>query len=119
MKCVSLFSGAGGLDAGLRAEGIEILASIEADADCCDTLRMNGFADVRECRVEELSPRKLRTELGLKRGQLDLIVGGPPCQPFSKSAQWTAGTTRGLKDPRANTLSSFCEYVEEFRPRAI
>ena len=47
------------------------------------------------------------------------MIGGPPCQPFSKSAYWSRGDTLRLKDPRANTLDEYFRIVEELHPRAF
>lgn len=119
MKVISLFSGAGGLDLGARASGATVVGSVEADADCCATLRANGFDSVFEGRIEKFSPHALRKQLGIAREELDILFGGPPCQPFSKSALWTNVAAQGLQDPRASTLDDFIDYVAEFRPRAV
>jgi DNA (cytosine-5)-methyltransferase 1 len=114
MKCVSLFSGAGGLDQGLEAAGFEVVASVEQDVDCCRTLELNGRKNVINSDVSSVS----FTDLGLA-GEVDLLAGGPPCQPFSKSAQWTKAGALGLKDPRARTIHEFVRGVKELRPRAF
>jgi len=114
MKCLSLFSGAGGLDIGLEAAGFEIVGSVERDTDCCDTLRLNHSWPVIECDVAEIDPTAICTT-----NSLDLVAGGPPCQPFSKSAQWTNHGARGLADVRSNTLTQFMNIVGHLRPRAF
>jgi DNA (cytosine-5)-methyltransferase 1 len=50
---------------------------------------------------------------------VDLVIGGPPCQPFSKSAYWSHGDTLRLKDPRSNTLSEYFRIIEDFKPKAF
>ncbi len=119
MRYISLFSGAGGLDAGLAAVGGHCVCAIEMDADSCETLRLNGHKHVIEAQIETLPPLSLRESLGVQPGEIDLIVGGPPCQPFSKSALWTNKAARGLLDQRTKTLFHFFEYVTEFKPRAF
>ena len=56
---------------------------------------------------------------GLKRGEPDLLHGGPPCQPFSKSASWINGGVKRLKDPRAKTLHEYMRVLEDTLPRVF
>lgn len=117
---VSLFSGAGGLDSGLDASGrFRLLACLEVDPDFCHTLRTNrdsGRFGSRRLKVLEedirlFSPERLMKELDLAPGELDLLVGGPPCQAFS-----TAGRRRSVEDARGELLWSFLDYVVALQP---
>jgi DNA (cytosine-5)-methyltransferase 1 len=118
---VSLFAGAGGLDAGLEQAGWRILAQVEMDEDCASTLERNANARrgpsrplILNARVEDISPSEVRKDLGLRRGELALLAGGPPCQPFT-----TAGLRGAMCDRRAeSTFPNWLEWVREFRPRA-
>jgi len=56
---------------------------------------------------------------GLEVGEADLLVGGPPCQPFSKSAYWAAGDTKRLEDARADTLGAYMRCVEDILPKVF
>jgi DNA (cytosine-5)-methyltransferase 1 len=114
MRCLSLFSGAGGLDIGLNTAGFEMVTSIEVDEDCCLTLKANHDWPVTRAKVGDVGDDFFS---GL--GELDLVAGGPPCQPFSKSALWTANGARGLADARATTLSEYFDAVEKCKPRAF
>ncbi|WP_185931314.1 DNA cytosine methyltransferase [Streptomyces sp. WAC08401] len=123
---VSLFTGAGGLDLGLEAAGWRPLAQIECDTDAVGTLRLaaerraaaDGEAQptlIIPKRIEEQSPRELRKQLGLKKGELPLIAGGPPCQPFT-----THGLRQALTDRRAvEVWPTYLQYVDEFSPKAL
>lgn len=121
---VSLFSGAGGLDAGLEAAGWRALAQVEIDHDAAETLRLAARrreakgeppTSVIEAPVAEVSPSELRQRLGVRRGELGLVAGGPPCQPFT-----THGRRRSINDERAaSTWPSYLDFVDEFDPRAI
>jgi DNA (cytosine-5)-methyltransferase 1 len=114
MKCVSLFSGAGGLDLGLEAAGFDVIASVEQDSDCCHTLKANGRKGVIKGDVADVDFAALK-----ERGPIDLLAGGPPCQPFSKSALWTQAGTRGLSDPRSNTIQHYISALAVLEPRAF
>lgn len=120
LAAISLFSGAGGLDIGLEAAGIETRVAVEADTFACATLRHNRPSwRVFEQPIEELSTRSLLRAAGRRKRELDLVVGGPPCQPFSKSGYWANGETEQLRDPRAGTLKAFMRVVEESLPKAF
>src|SRR5439155_468476 len=72
------------------------------------------WADITEA-ARLLSPH----HLGLRRRELGVLAGGPPCQPFSKAAQWTKNGRSGLADPRARCLTPFVALAERFLPRVV
>lgn len=117
---LSLCSGAGGLDLGLEAAGWVTLAQIEIDGDCVETLKANAKRMAREILVvhaglEDVAPGSLRRKLGLRKGELGLLAGGPPCQPFT-----THGLRKGIQDGRAaSVFPSYLGYVREFMPQAV
>ena len=90
------------------------------DLDCADTLALHNElrehpSEVRPAPIEDVSPADLRRDLGMKRGELSLIAGGPPCQPFT-----TSGLRRALLDHRASSLfPAYLAFVEEFLPHAL
>jgi len=117
---ISLFSGAGGIDYGLEAAGFETAVTLEMDRDCCETLRASRPQwAVIERSIFDVSTAEI-LELGrLKKGEVDLLVGGPPCQPFSKAGYWSRGDSLRLDDPRAHTLSAYMRVVQEALPRVF
>lgn len=119
LSAISLFSGAGGLDYGFEAAGFSTRAAVEADADCCATLRNNRAWPVIERYIEEVPSGEILQAAGLKRGEVDVLIGGPPCQPFSKAGYWASGDTKRLKDPRAGTLNEYMRCVEDLLPKAF
>lgn len=119
LKVISLFSGAGGLDYGLEAAGFSTAVALEMDRDCCNTLRKNRDWPVIERDIMEVSSQEILRTGKLKAGQATLLVGGPPCQPFSKAGYWSRGDALRLDDPRANTLSAYLRVLEDTRPHAF
>lgn len=116
---ISLYSGAGGLDYGFEAAGFRTGAALEIDHDCCETLRRNRRWPVIEKSIFDVSTGELLAAAQARAGDVDLVIGGPPCQPFSKSGYWASGDTQRLADPRAGTLGAYLRVVEEARPRAF
>ncbi|MFW9887519.1 MAG: DNA cytosine methyltransferase [Candidatus Thorarchaeota archaeon] len=119
LKMISLFTGAGGLDYGLEAAGFESKLALEMDGGCCSTLRLNREWPIIEKDIHETSSEEILSIAGLERKETDLLVGGPPCQPFSKSAYWRTGDTARLDDPRAQTLDAYMRCVEDILPKAF
>jgi DNA (cytosine-5)-methyltransferase 1 len=116
LTSISLFTGAGGLDYGFEAAGFQTCAAVENDKDACGTLRLNRSWPVLCRPIEEVSAAELLETASLRAGEVSLLVGGAPCQPFSKAAYWATGDTRRLADPRANTLREFMRCVEDVLP---
>lgn len=121
LRLLSLFSGAGGMDVGLELAGFEPIACLEINKVAQETLRLNRpnwpvweNGDVVSA-AKSLTPR----EFGLEPGELDLIAGGPPCQPFSTAGQWATNGRLGMEDTRANTVHALLDLFERFRPRAV
>lgn len=118
---LSLFTGAGALDLGLEAAGFVPLLCVEIDGDARDTLATNR-PDWRLSEpgdIHELAPTELMRQAGLKRRELALLAGGPPCQPFSKSVYWNTGDALRLRDPRAKTLQAYLDVVEATLPQVL
>jgi DNA (cytosine-5)-methyltransferase 1 len=119
LKLISLFSGCGGMDYGFEAAGFETAVALEMDHACCDTLRGNRRWPVIEDDIFKVPTKDILAQSGLKRGEADLLIGGPPCQPFSKSGYWARGDSGRLNDPRANTLGAYMRVVEEAQPKTF
>lgn len=119
---LSLFSGAGGLDLGVEAAGYRVAAAVEHDLDAADTMEKN-FAHLASPVIREdilqVPTRNILRAAGLRgRERPDLLVGGPPCTPFSKSGFWLEWKRAGL-DPDASLLQAYTRVLAEARPRAF
>jgi len=119
-KVVSLFSGAMGLDIGLeRAGRFEVVACVEKEEAFTATIEANrkagriaGNPVIFNRDITALSPDELLAAAGLKPGELDLLVGGPPCQSFS-----TAGNRGTVQDHRGTLLWQFLRFVHAVKPK--
>jgi DNA (cytosine-5)-methyltransferase 1 len=79
---------------------------------------LNGKTNTQCAPINEVSSAEICRFVGSVKN-VDLVIGGPPCQPFSKSAYWAQGDTLRLKDPRADTLTEYFRIIEEFKPKAF
>ena len=119
LNAISLFSGAGGMDIGVLQAGFDIRACVEIDKYCCDTLRENirrqhRSTIVYEGDIKEIDPQRILEDIGLSKGDVDLLFGGPPCQAFSQ-----IGKQKSLEDERGLLLYQMIRFAEAFNPRAI
>jgi DNA (cytosine-5)-methyltransferase 1 len=125
LTALSLFSGAGGLDLGFELTGrVRVLACLERDEICLETLRINRekgttqgihpyLAEARILGVDisTANPRDIVADIG---EPIDLVYGGPPCQAFS-----VIGKREGLSDARGNLIFAFLRFIEELSPKAF
>lgn len=116
---ISLYTGAGGLDYGFEAAGFCTAVALDLDHDACETVRRNRDWPIVERDVGKVSSREILDIAGLKKGEPAILIGGPPCQPFSKSGYWASGDAKRLGDPRANTLAAYLRVLEDTLPHAL
>lgn len=122
LRAVSLFSGCGGLDLGIRNAGFEIVAAVDTDRLAARSHEANfpessffegSIADFSRERVEEMVGTEALRDI-------DLLVGGPPCPPFSKSRFYRTDKPRAMDDPVGEvTISGYLETLRWLRPRAF
>jgi DNA (cytosine-5)-methyltransferase 1 len=110
---LSFFSGAMGLDLGIERAGFNVLLSCEFDNACRKTILRNrpNIALIGDITKHTASEIRCAANLSNKQ-EIDLIIGGPPCQAFS-----TAGTRKGFADDRGNVLLTFLDRIIELRPK--
>lgn len=115
---IDLFSGCGGLSRGLKDAGFRVVAAVEIDKKARETFALN-HRDIPlvGTDIRKVSAASLLRAGGLKRGQLDLLAGCPPCQGFS-----TLRTRRGrepVEDARNDLIDEFSRIALSLRPKMV
>ncbi|MBS0908064.1 DNA cytosine methyltransferase [Tatumella sp. JGM118] len=121
MKAIDLFAGAGGFSLAAFDAGIEVQAAIELDMLAAETYHVN-LVDKYHVKTHVFSQDIYDVDIdalmkyqGIKQGELDILLGGPPCQGFSVHRINDAGKD----DPRNNLLFRYFDFVEKLRPKAF
>ena len=112
---IELFAGAGGLALGLEKSGFSSLGLIEFDKNACETLKTNRKSwNVIHDDIANISSLDLEEYFGIKKGELDLLSGGAPCQAFSY-----AGKRLGLEDARGTLFYHYAMFLEKLKPKVF
>lgn len=134
LRVLDLFSGCGGLSLGFHKSGYSISANIELDKDAASSHAMNfhrddsKFAQFAEAKdITKITADQLVSDLGLndnKEMLIDVIIGGPPCQAFTRIGRAKLRETYKdskafLKDARSQLYKTYLNYVKEFKPLAV
>lgn len=111
-KAISLFCGAGGCSLGFKMSGYDIVYATDIDKKAIETYQNNFPETLAENRdIKDIDFKQLLKKLKLQQGELDFLIGGPPCQGFS-----TAGT-RFWDDPRNSLLKEYVRCLNEVKPK--
>lgn len=117
-RAIDLFCGCGGLTLGLKQAGFEVIGAVEIDSLAAETYRMNhAEVHVWEQDIQTLGGESILKQFKLKKGELDLLAGCPPCQGFSTMRTLNGG--RKIKDERNDLIFDFLRLVKELEPKAI
>lgn len=123
LKAISLFSGAGGFDIGCFMAGIPVAISIDFDKDCTETLKLNDiFKETKIVHGDlfEYSSSDIRDSLGQDFKGDFILIGGAPCQPFSKNGYWVTHKVRkGIDDPRAKLVNEYLRVLIDLKPNGF
>lgn len=115
---IDLFSGCGGLSQGLTDAGYRVLAAVEIDQKACETYRANHRdVELLVGDIRQVSAAKLMRCAGLKKGELDLLAGCPPCQGFSTLR--ARNGRAAAADPRNDLIDEFARLAFALRPKMI
>ncbi len=117
VKAIDLFCGCGGISAGLRSAGFDVIAGVDIEPKYISSFTHNfPTAKPLLLDISEVTPKKFMADLGIRRGEVELLAGGPPCQGFSKNVP---RRHRYLDDSRNQLIKSFLDYCEAIQPRMI
>ena len=120
LTAISLYTGVGGLDFGFEAAGFRTTVGVEFEPVACRTLRRNRPDwEIIERDIHEIPSEEILDNARLRPGEADVLIGGPPCQPFSKSSYWVTGDAARLEDPRADTLTAYLRVLRDTKPRTF
>lgn len=106
---IDLFSGAGGMSLGVEAAGFDVIGAIELDSVHCAIHELNfPYCETICADITSLDISKIAKSL---KREIDLIVGGPPCQGFSQIG------LRQLDDPRNSLVKAYCKAINDIQPK--
>lgn len=114
-KVVSLFSGAGGLDIGFEQAGFRTVFATDVWDVACKTLEQNNTSDEVYCGdVRDIDFKKLKEKLG----EVDCLIGGPPCPPYSQTRHYLVGKADGFDDEHAGfAVPEYFRALGELNPK--
>lgn len=116
-KIISLFSGAGGLDIGFEKAGFRTLFATDVWQTACDTLMKNNIADEVFCGdIRDIDFSKIKK----KYGEIDCLIGGPPCPPYSQTRHYLIGKADGFEDEHAGfAVPEYFRALRELSPKVF
>lgn len=119
IQTIGFFSGAGGLDIGAQLAGSKVISSLDFDKDSVTTMKSNRyFSHTKHFHkdIKEMTARDYSEILKTNNPEKLILVGGPPCQPFSKAGYWVTHKNRlGSEDPR-NMIGQYLRMIDELKP---
>ena len=117
MKALDLFCGCGGISAGLRAAGFEVIAGVDIEPNYIATFTHN-FPGSKSLKLDLSStdPHDFMELIGIRPGEIDILAGGPPCQGFSKNVP---RKNRYLDSSNNLLVRTFLDYCEVLKPNVV
>ena len=119
IKAISMFSGAGGLDIGTQLAGIKVISSLDIFEDSVETLKQNTFFSdtIHEVGdIIKLDEHHYEKLLEKEKPQKLIVIGGPPCQPFSKAGYWVTNEKRDSSSDPRNMIDPYFKVISELNP---
>jgi len=114
---IDLFCGCGGISVGLELAGLRVIAGVDIESRYMSTFSEN-FPSAKSLLLDisKVGPRQFMNLVGIRRGELFLLAGGPPCQGFSKNVP---RKQRQLDDSRNLLVRTFISYCEALQPQIV
>ena len=110
---ISIFAGAGGSSLGYKLAGFKVLLAIDIEENAIQTLKVNFDFPVWQKDIKEVTAKEILNFCNIKKGELDILDGSPPCQGFS-----TAGK-RQINDSRNNLFQHFIKMINDLQPKVF
>lgn len=118
LTAIDLFSGCGGLTQGLKQAGFHVIGAVEIDLLSAESYKANhAGVELWQEDIRKISGRRLMRRLSLRKGELDLLAGCPPCQGFSSLRTLNGG--RRVLDTRNDLIFEFLRLVQDLRPKSV
>lgn len=112
---IDLFAGAGGFSEGMKLGGVKVLAAVENDKWAAATYRLNQKDTIMvEEDIQKITPGSLLKTVNLKKGELSILFGGPPCQGFSFISK-----SRSLDNPKSKLMHEFVRMTKGIQPKVF
>jgi DNA (cytosine-5)-methyltransferase 1 len=122
ISAIGLFSGAGGLDIGTQLAGVKVISSLDFDRDSISTMKANKFfsgAVHLQKDIKDICGIEYKSIINNNNPEKLILVGGPPCQPFSKAGYWRTHENRlGADDPR-NMIGNYLRIISDIKPNGF
>ena len=116
-KIISLFSGAGGLDIGFEKAGFRTIYATDVWKTACDTLKKNHLANEVYCGdIRDIDFKALKE----RYKDIDCLIGGPPCPPYSQTRHYLIGKADGFQDEHAGfAVPEYFRALKELQPKVF
>ncbi len=119
IQAISFFSGCGGLDIGTQLAGVKVISSLDFYEDSVKTMSQNKYFShtIHQCKdINDVTGNDYKDLIKQSGAEKIILIGGPPCQPFSKAGYWRTNEKRkAFKDPR-NMIGQYMRLIDEIRP---
>lgn len=119
IQAISFFSGCGGLDIGAQLAGVKVISSLDFYEDSVESLKANRFFDHSEHFNEDISKVKgenFKKIIERNKPEKLILIGGPPCQPFSKAGYWVTNEKRKANEDPRNMIGQYFRLISEIMP---
>ena len=119
IQAISLFSGCGGLDIGTQMAGVKVISTLDFEPATVATVKANPFFSLAEhncADVRNITANFYKDTIRRNNPDKLILVGGPPCQPFSKAGYWITNEKRKAIDDERNMVGEYLRIISEIQP---